>query len=62
MNEVVPLVLHLASHDINVGTSGIPWLKSHDSPHFDKCDLMNAMVSMTTLLALQRYVFNKIKY
>ena len=40
------MLVPMTSHD----------LKSQVSPHFDHCDLINAMVLLATALASQRYV------
>ena len=42
--------------DANVGINDITCTKSNVSPDFDQCDLINAMVPLTTALAPQRYI------
>ena len=37
--------------DTNTGANGITCTKSHFSPHFEHCDLINAMVPLTTVLS-----------
>ena len=40
----------------NTGVNGNKLTNSHFPPHFDHCDLINAMVQLTVALASQRYV------
>ena len=50
-NAVVPLMMLLASCDIDVSASDIKWLKCHVAPHFKCLDLRNGMLPLTTLSA-----------
>ena len=49
MSFSMPLVPHDANTDANV----ITCLKSHISPYFGHCDLINAVLPLTTALASQ---------
>ena len=51
----------LAPHSTSTGANGNTCTKRHISPPFDQCDLINAMVPLTTALALQRYVLALIR-
>ena len=45
---MMSFAIPFAPCDANTGTSGIICTKSQVSPHFDHCDLINALVPMTT--------------
>ena len=51
---MMSFAMPLAPCDANTGASGITYTKSQDSPYFDHCGLINAMVPLTTALAPQR--------
>ena len=42
--------------DANTGANGITCTKSHVSSQFNYCDLINAIVPLTTALESQEYV------
>ena len=48
--------------DADTSADGTTCTKSHISPNLYHCDLINAMVPLTTALASQRYVKTLLRY